>query len=1089
MTRPLRGLRYLDEDNALIARIVHEDAPYMDMYEALDFYERLIEAGLRPQDEALIGCNDRWFLLWHLLGRKDVAHPWLYDRCREVEAAPDGYLDLWAREHYKMLRVDEPIPTPSGWMRHGDLMPGHWVFGPDGKPCRVIARTQVFTDGPAYEIVFDDGSTMQAGADHLWTVERKTRRRIKGTANGRVYRESVTLSTKEIAGHDHSADERIAIPVNAPLDMPAAILPIAPYTLGAWLGDGHSADGRITCGDAELFEAVRDEGYRLGESTTAAGAETRTVYGLRPILRALGLIGDKSADLPMDYLRGSVAQRLELLRGLMDTDGHCNTRGTATFTNKTEAVARLAYDLATGLGFKPQMRAYDAAHGRFWQVSFQAYQAMNPFRIPRKAQRAKPGARPNPRRYIVSVRRVPPSPMSCIQVDRPDGLYLAGRQMVTTHNSTIITYAGIVQEVCADPEITVCIFSFRRSIAQKFLAQVMRDFERNPVLRTAYQDVLWERPRVESPRWSKSEGIIVRRQTNPSDPTILASGLVDGMPTGGHFNLMVYDDVVTDRSVTNPEMVQTTTEAWELSDNLGAGNVRVWTIGTRYCTIGSMRITMSDWSQRPISDVKIGDVVVGWERAANGQRVLRRARVINRGVHLAQPVNRYVFSDGSSVVCTSDHRWWKGPWGSGDEYNNLQVPRRPERSSIEIIGSPDIPKKKGLSAVRRLLNPIDLSLYAKMTTEGLSLVRVEQHDPADVHWLETETGNYVIEGLCSSNSFADTYGQMLERNTLIPRIYPATANGRMDGDLVFMSPERWEEKKKKQRSTLAAQMLQNPLSGKENMFEPQWISRYEIRPEIMNVYIMVDPASSKRKSSDRTAMCVVGVAVNGKKYLLDAVCHRMSLSERWRWLRTLYLKWSKARGVRIIKVGYEKYGMQADIEHFQAKMAEPGEPQFEIIELNTVEGGVANQAKKARVGRLEPDVRLGELFFPALMAVPGAGDCFWSIDQIENRIVTVPVRRKLPNGNVIQGLSAPMRKMIDSGFPHLVAQPIDRINEDGKPYDATRELVDEMIFFPFSPRDDFVDCLSRIYDMGVTTPDLVDTSASETATAFDYEDA
>jgi len=624
--------------------------------------------------------------------------------------------------------------------------------------------------------------------------------------------------------------------------------------------------------------------------------------------------------------------------------------------------------------------------------------------------------------------------------------------------------------------------------------------------------------------------------------------------------------------------------------------VRVWHIGTRYCTVGAMRITMSDWSQRPIEEVKIGDEVVGWEQVG-GQRVLRRAKVINRGVHRQQPVNRYTFNTGRSVTCTADHKWWRGPWGSGAEYNHLQIPRRPERSHIKVIGKPDLPAKaKGMSGVRQLLvptqqletrdagwiagmydgegtfkknpnhpsgaavitqsmlnphiinelraaftrlrfefseawwkatdtngdkrdrmthdrcnflinggwseryrflveinptkrQPIADSLFAKLTTEGLDLVQVEAQEPQDVHWLETETGNYVVEGLCSSNSFADTYGQIMERGALIPRIYPATHDGTMNGRLVFMSEKRWQDKVKKQRSTLAAQMLQNPLSGKENMFEPQWIARWEVRPEVMNVYIMVDPSSGRHKQSDRTAMAVIGVGASGKKYLLDGVCHRMALSERWTWLRMFYIKWSAARGVRLIKVGYERYGLQSDIEHFNLEMQKPGEVQFEIIELNTTADGVGNQGKKSRVGRLEPDVRLGNLLLPAMIAVPGQGDCFWSISKTESRIVVEPVERVLKNGEKIRGVSRNMKAMIDRGFGHLTARPIERKNEDGKPYDATRTLVDEMIFFPFAPRDDFVDCVSRIFDMGISTPDPNDVMGGDHIEFTEFEDA
>jgi hypothetical protein len=588
MARDIRGRRYLDAMNTALEEIARDVLPYADYEEALEIYETIMTTPtVRAKDIAFLGCNDRFFMLTVLLHRKDALHPWLYDRAREVEGAPDGYLDLWAREHYKALALGEPVPTPSGWRPHGDLRPGDWVFGPDGEPTRVVACTLPFTDAPAYELTFDDGTTMRAGADHLWTVERHTRRRVpmthKDGVGKRVYRETVTLSTREIAEHDHRPDKRLAIPVNAPIRMPGAILPISPYTLGAWLGDGHSADGRVTCGDCEVFDAIRAEGWELSEDgRKAPGAETRTVYGLRPILNSIGILHNKAGRLPMDYLRGSAAQRLELLRGLMDTDGHCSTRGTATFVNKTEPVAQLVYDLATGLGMKPQKREYTADHGIFWQVSFQAYQAAAPFRIARKVARCKPGERPNPRRYIVSVRPIEPEPMSCIQVDRPDGLYLAGRQMVTTHNSTIITFAGAIQECLADPEITIGLFSHTKDAAQTFLGQIMQEFEGNDLLRECYADVLWLRPRTQSPSWSTVSGITLNRVSNPKEATIEAHGLLDGMPTGRHFQLMIYDDLITEKHVTNNEVVKKVTTAWELSDNLGAGMARKWHIGTRY---------------------------------------------------------------------------------------------------------------------------------------------------------------------------------------------------------------------------------------------------------------------------------------------------------------------------------------------------------------------------------------------------------------------------------------------------------------------------------------------------------------------------
>jgi hypothetical protein len=112
------------------------------------------------------------------------------------------------------------------------------------------------------------------------------------------------------------------------------------------------------------------------------------------------------------------------------------------------------------------------------------------------------------------------------------------------------------------------------------------ELEQNERLKMLFPDILWERPERDSPLWSIEKGIVVRRATNPKEATLEAHGLVDSQPIGAHFNLIVYDDVVTPASVTTPEMVLKTTEMWELSDNLGArdesGLMRKWHFGTRY---------------------------------------------------------------------------------------------------------------------------------------------------------------------------------------------------------------------------------------------------------------------------------------------------------------------------------------------------------------------------------------------------------------------------------------------------------------------------------------------------------------------------
>jgi hypothetical protein len=150
------------------------------------------------------------------------------------------------------------------------------------------------------------------------------------------------------------------------------------------------------------------------------------------------------------------------------------------------------------------------------------------------------------------------------------------------YKSTLITFAGIIQEILRDPEITVCIFSHTKGIARKFFRQIKHELETNEVLKQAFPDILWQNPQKEAPRWAEETGLVVKRATNPKESTLEAWGLVDGQPTSAHYKLRVYNDVVAPESITTPEQVAKTTAAWELSDNLGMVDGRKWHEGTRY---------------------------------------------------------------------------------------------------------------------------------------------------------------------------------------------------------------------------------------------------------------------------------------------------------------------------------------------------------------------------------------------------------------------------------------------------------------------------------------------------------------------------
>jgi DNA segregation ATPase FtsK/SpoIIIE-like protein len=423
----------------------------------------------------------------------------------------------------KALALDTPIPTPDGWTTMGEVRVGGSVFDENGRPCAVVAATDVMHGRPCYEVEFSDGTVIVADAQHQWrtsTVGRRQQRRrpahavlhwpaadlrrvaeraaevlsepdrLAGTAevladvgrqfrnvlyqsvvpmlpressdvrsayrrggrpvlrwvpgysrhliykvlaervsrpagSGRILADEGPVTTEQIAATLRVRDRlNHSVPLCGPLDYPEQELPVAPYTLGAWLGDGNSGSATITTIDEEILEAIRGRLDRLG------------------VLR--------HKHIPITYLHASVSQRRALLAGLLDTDGYCSPGGGVVFSVVNEQLARDTLELVLGLGYKATLRT-KPCKGRYehtstsYVVSFTAHDIV--FRLSRNAVRQRPGgpASPARQRYIVDVRPIESVPVRCIEVDSPSRLYLASRSCIPTHNSTCIN--GLITSI------------------------------------------------------------------------------------------------------------------------------------------------------------------------------------------------------------------------------------------------------------------------------------------------------------------------------------------------------------------------------------------------------------------------------------------------------------------------------------------------------------------------------------------------------------------------------------------------------------------------------------------------------------------
>lgn len=334
------------------------------------------------------------------------------------------------------LATDTPIATAEGWKSMGDLCVDDVVYGADGSPCKVLSTSPIWQGRPCYEVSFDDGATIVTDAEHLWTVDSVhlgiSKAGLPRSAAPRVGR---TLTTAQIGETMRTPLGRANYRIRAAgaLQTAEIPLPIPPYTLGAWLGDGRANRGAMVLhpNDHEIAERIEADGYTISRQNDPNGLLRFTPLGLRTPLRIAGLLDNK--HVPAEYLRSSVAQRTALLQGLLDTDGTCTKTGEIRFTNRNRAIAEAVYELECSLGIIARFSETQVTGRSHWRVSCRTDIPL--FMLARKAARQVAAGKRALRRRIVGVRSVPSRPVRCIAVESPDHLFLAGRGLIATHNT------------------------------------------------------------------------------------------------------------------------------------------------------------------------------------------------------------------------------------------------------------------------------------------------------------------------------------------------------------------------------------------------------------------------------------------------------------------------------------------------------------------------------------------------------------------------------------------------------------------------------------------------------------------------------
>jgi hypothetical protein len=423
------------------------------------------------------------------LTKKYIPLPWQWKfhslaRSCDKEGGPTEIGVGGARGPGKQLSIDTEIPTPTGFATMGEIKVGDIVLSSSGIPIEVMACTPIDYKADSYEIKFDSGETIKADGRHLWLTKtaderasdirrteefrssRRKKRLSRSKNNPKFAKQSaiITKFNKEKVysyknpsiGSIRTTEEiyktlrcqkgravNHSIENTQPIDFNEASLLIEPYLFGLWLGDGYSKSGVIGMCEKDI-DTLRsflpdDVRFRIDIKNRKTPFKMARIPGMTTKLRDVGVYGNK--HIPMIYKRASFLQRLSLLQGMMDTDGSVSKKDGGCelgFSNKN--LIQDALEIITSLGIKARIiskraKIYGRDVGETYRIIFTP--RLRVFRLLRKLSIQKQsGFRScTNRRFIVSVEKIKPVPMRCIQVSSQDGMYLVGRTFIPTHNS------------------------------------------------------------------------------------------------------------------------------------------------------------------------------------------------------------------------------------------------------------------------------------------------------------------------------------------------------------------------------------------------------------------------------------------------------------------------------------------------------------------------------------------------------------------------------------------------------------------------------------------------------------------------------
>ena len=379
------------------------------------------------------------------------------------------------RQTGKALSLDTPIPTPNGWTTIGDLKVGDNILSPTGDSVSVVMKTETMYNHDCYKIYFDNGEEIIADADHLWEVNSSYWRTGNKVITSKDIFDQYQSKVKNKRGKGFQGS--LFVDKSKPINFVKNTLNIDPYLLGVWLGDGYSSDGRVIAhkDDYNFYK----EKFDIEHGREQNNCIRFKIKNLHSKLKEYNLL--KNKHIPLKYLRSSYEDRLELLRGLMDTDGSVRKDSRSfEFYQKNYDMVLQVVELLSSLGIKSKIRQKEIKGNYYHTVSFSTKERV--FNLPRKIKNinsAKSVRKQESRHYIHKIEKVDSVPVACIQVDSEDHLFLCGRTFIPTHNSTtVVSY--LLHYAVFNDNVNIAILANKASTARDLLGRLQLAYENLP---------------------------------------------------------------------------------------------------------------------------------------------------------------------------------------------------------------------------------------------------------------------------------------------------------------------------------------------------------------------------------------------------------------------------------------------------------------------------------------------------------------------------------------------------------------------------------------------------------------------------------